>query len=171
MNATSILIFAAVTLASGTIAAAADESDVRGEIQGYLEAWNSGDAERLASFYMEDGDRANNRGDVFRGREAISDHYRRVFAAPPPEGIERTLVYEDVKVRIVAADAAVVDVRYRVSGISPEIDRSVRGRNTVFMIRQGGRWMRAAHRNSLPISPKCLNVCSDRNLLPWGRRE
>ena len=159
------LVAAISVLGAGT--PPSDETQIRAEIQGYLEAWNSGNAERLASFYMEDGDRANNRGDIFRGRSAILAHYERVFASPPPPGVERLLVYHQVDVRMVSAEAAVVDVRYEVAGLNAEVDRSVRGRNTVFMIERDGRWMRAAHRNSLPISPACLRVCTEQDLLPW----
>lgn len=82
-----------------------------------------------------------------------------VFSQPPPAGVERSLLYHDVGVRIVSPDAAVVDVLYEVSGIRAEVDFSVRGRNTVVMIKRDGRWMRAAHRNSLPIPPECLKLC------------
>ena len=167
MKAALASLLVAAAFLSGTAAASDAESRVRGEIQGYLEAWNSGDAERLASFYMEDGDRANNRGQMFHGRTAIREHYEKVFAAPPADGGERRLTYDRVDVRLVSAEAAVVDVRYEVRGIGAELDRAVRGRNSVFMIKEGERWMRAAHRNSLPISPACLKTCADRDLLPW----
>ncbi|HUF53064.1 MAG TPA: SgcJ/EcaC family oxidoreductase, partial [Dehalococcoidia bacterium] len=55
-----------------------DDAEIRAEIEGYRSAWNAGDADGLASYYFEDGDRSNNRGDVFRGRAAIRDHYRTV---------------------------------------------------------------------------------------------
>ena len=165
----SLLVAAVSVLAAP--AAPDDESRIRAEIQGYLEAWNAGDAERLASFYTEDADRANNRGDIFHGRAAILEHYRKVFAVPPTPDVERRLVYRQVAVRLVSAEAAVVDVRYEVSGISAEVDRSVHGRNTVFMVKQDGRWMRAAHRNSLPVSPGCLELCADKDLLPWQRTD
>lgn len=167
MKTALILLLAAAASVLGAVAATGEESQIRAEIQGYLEAWNSGDADRLASFYTEDGDRANNRGDIFHGRVAILDHYKRVFAVSPPAGVERQLVYHRVDVRVVSPEAAVVDVQYEVSGISAEVDRSVRGRNTVFMVKRDGRWMRTAHRNSLPISPACLKICADQDLLPW----
>ena len=158
---------AAALSVSGAQAAPGEETQIRAEIQSYLEAWNAGDAEKLAAHYTEDGDRANNRGNVFHGRAAILAHYERVFGVAPPTGVERRLTYHQVDVRVVAAEAAVVDVQYEVSGISAEVDRNVRGRNTVFMIKHDGRWMRAAHRNSLPLSPACLKICADRDLLPW----
>lgn len=171
MKALLILAVAAAASMFTTAAPADDETEIRAEIGSYLEAWNAGDAERLASFYLEDGDRANNRGDLFRGRAVIRDHYTRVFANPPPEGVDRRLSYEQVDVRVVSPEAAVVDIRYAVSGISAEVAREVRGRNSVFMIKHDGRWMRAAHRNSLPISPACLNLCSTADLLPWQQAE
>jgi uncharacterized protein (TIGR02246 family) len=171
MRQVLILLLAVAFPATGALADSGDENEIRLEIQGYLEAWNSGDAQRLASFYTEDGDRANNRGDFFRGRAAILDHYKRLFANPPSSGSERRLVYDHVYVRVVSEDAAVVDVEYEVSGTSAEVDRSVRGRNTVFMVKRDGRWMRVAHRNALPVSPACLNLCADQDLLPWQQEE
>jgi uncharacterized protein (TIGR02246 family) len=167
MKTVLVALVVAAFSVQGVVAAPGDESAIRAEIHGYLEAWNAGDAERLASFYTEDGDRANNRGDMFRGRVAILDHYKRVFALSPAPGARRQLTYDQVDVRVVSNEAAVVDVYFEVSGISQEVDRNVRGRNTVFMVHRGGRWMRAAHRNSLPISPACLKICVDEGLLPW----
>jgi hypothetical protein len=31
--------------------------------------------------------------------------------------------------------------------------------------------MRVAHRNALPVSPACLNLCADQDLLPWQQEE
>ena len=145
--------------------AADDEAAIRAEIDGYLSAWNAGDADALASYYLEDGDRTNNSGDIFVGREAIRDHYKNVFSAPPSLGIERKLVYHNVAVRILSFDAAVVDIAYEVNGIRDEVDFPVFGRNTVVMIKHDGRWMRAAHRNSLRISASCLKRCTAEGLL------
>ena len=167
MRSSALLLLVAAMSPLTALASENDERAIRAEIGAYLAAWNAGDAAGIASFYTADGDRANNRGEIFRGRAAIHDHYEKVFASPPPPGAERRLEYEQVDVRLVAADAAVVDVRYVVSGLGAEVARRVRGRNSVFMVRQDGRWMRAAHRNSLPISPGCLKLCADRELLPW----
>jgi uncharacterized protein (TIGR02246 family) len=143
-----------------------DEAQIRSEIDGYLNAWNAGDADALAAYYEVDGDRANNSGDVFRGRAAIRDHYRKVFSQSPPAGVERRLIYHDVGVRLLSLDAAVVDVDYEVSGVRAEVGFPVRGRNTVVLIKRDGRWMRAAHRNSLAISPDCLKLCAAKGYLP-----
>jgi uncharacterized protein (TIGR02246 family) len=159
---------AAIAISAGTpaVLAADDEALIRTEIQSYLEAWNAGDAEALAAHYLEDGDRANNQGHVFRGRAAILDHYRKAFARPTPGDVQRRLVYHDVDVRVLSPDAAVVDVSFEVTGIRRAVSAAVRARNTVFMIKSDGRWMRAAHRNSLPITPDCLNLCLANDLLP-----
>jgi len=79
MKTVLISLLAAAVSVLGSAADPDEENQIRAQIQRYLEAWNSGDAERLASFYTEDGDRANNRGDIFHGRDAILDHYKRVL--------------------------------------------------------------------------------------------
>ncbi|MDA2929649.1 SgcJ/EcaC family oxidoreductase [Acidobacteria bacterium AH-259-O06] len=68
-----------------------EQQEVVDAINGYLDAWNREDAELVASFCDEDCDRINARGQVFRGRSAIYELYRRFFADP---NIERRLTYE-----------------------------------------------------------------------------
>ncbi len=159
-----LVAFFWVAGASGLVAD--EEVEIRSRIVAYQNAWNAGEANALAAFYDEQADRANNSGKLFRRRAEIREHYRKVFAQSPPSGEERKLTYHDITVRLVSADAAVVDVDYEVSGIRAAIGFPVQGRNTVFMINRDGTWMRAAHRNSIPLSPDCLKLCAANSFLP-----
>lgn len=127
-----------------------EQQSVVDAIEGYLGAWNSSDAEKLASFCDEDYDRIDARGNIYRGREEVLRHYMKVFATPPPEGVERRLNYEIFSVRIVAPNTAIVDARYTVSGVGPQPSRTIEGMNTVVLIRKDGRWVRVAHRQRVP---------------------
>jgi uncharacterized protein (TIGR02246 family) len=165
MKITSIAGFFVLLAFSIMAHASDDDANIRAEIDGYLAAWNAGDADALASYYMEDGDRVNNSGDTFVGRSAIREHYKVVFSRSLTSGIDRQLIYHSIAVRILSSDAAVVDVAYEVNGLRAEVDFPVHGRNTIVMIKNGGRWMRAAHRNSLQISQSCLKQCDADGLL------
>jgi len=106
-------------------------------------------------------DRITARAVTLRGREAIRDHYRGLFARPPPQGVARRITYTDIAVRIVSDDAAVVDAAYEMIGVGPDPSLKVRGLNTVFMIKRDGAWLRAAQRNFVPTTPECVKRCSD----------
>lgn len=163
---TLVTCLVALVLVSTAVNASDDEAAIRAEIDSYRAASNALDADLLASFYLEDSDRTNNSGDLFRGREAIRDHYRKRFSQPPAPGVERELIYHDVRVRQLSADAAVVDIDYEVTGIRAAVSFPVRGRKTVVMIKTDGRWLRAAHRNSLSISQECLALCTESGMGP-----
>ena len=154
------VVLAVLLAGCGRPAASGDEAAIRSRIEAYLAAWNNGDADALAAFYDEDGDRVSNSGTVFRGRDAIRNHYLGVFASPPPEGLERKLTYGDISIRIVAPGAAVVDVDYELVGYRADIDFTTRGRTTVFMIKHDGEWWRTAHRNSLRLTQECFRLCA-----------
>lgn len=128
-----------------------EQQQVVDAIEGYLDAWNSSDAAKLASFCDEDYDRIDARGNVYHGREEILRHFTKVFATPPPEGVERRLKYEIFSVRIVAPNTAIVDARYTVSGVGPRPSRTIEGMNTVVLIRKDNRWLRVAHRQRIPF--------------------
>ena len=132
---------------------AEDEAAVRRQIQGYLDAWNRGDADALASFVDDQGDRISARAVVLSGREGIRRHYARVFGSPAPEGHKRALTYHDIAVRVVSANSAVVDAKYEVRGVGPDPTLVVRGWSSVFMVKRDGVWLRAAHRNFGPPPP------------------
>lgn len=127
------------------------QQEVVDAIEGYLAAWNSFDADKLMAFCDEDYDRIDARGNLYRGRQENLRHYNKVFATPPPEGVERKLTYEIFSVRIVAPEAAVVDARYSVKGVGPRPSLTIDGMNTVVLIKREGRWLRVAHRQRIPV--------------------
>lgn len=154
---TLLLLFSTYFLTFGQSEWNPVQMEVVEAINGYLAAWNDFDAEKLASFCDEDYDRIDARGNVYQGREAILSHYSRVFATPPPEGVERKLTYDIFSVKIVSATLAIVDARYIVQGVGPHPARVINGMNTVVLIKKEGNWIRVAHRQRVP------------NHLPEGR--
>lgn len=126
------------------------QQEVVDAIEGYLAAWNSFDAEKLALFCDEDCDRIDARGNIYHGREEILRHYTKVFATPPPERVERKLTYDIFSVRIVAPGVAVVDARYTLQSPPPRPLLTIKGMNTVVLVKKEGRWLRVAHRQRVP---------------------
>ena len=141
-----------------------DEAAIRARIAEYLEAWNAGDAERIALCYAEDGDRINGRGRRFADRASIREHYRRLFATTPA-GVSRRLVYEPARIRPVAPGVALADAEYAVVGVGPDPTRPVAGICTSVLVEVDGAWLRAAHRNIVPDN----SFGSDASFRPPGR--
>ena len=61
--------------------------------QDYTDAWNSGSAEAVASFYAEDGEIVINRGDPWTGRDRVRDMAAGFFADVP----DLSLTCDDVR--------------------------------------------------------------------------
>ena len=128
----------------------ADQREVVDAIEGYLKAWNDSDAEALASYCDVDCDRINARGTIWEGKDAILEHYTELFENAP-DGVERSLSYEIFSVRLITSDVAVVDARYELRGAPTVPPRTIRGMNTVVLVKKDGRWLRAAHRQRIPF--------------------
>lgn len=146
----TLVLFCICSLAWAQSQWNSDQQEVVDAIEGYLAAWNSFDAGKLASYCSEECDRIDARGNIYQGREEIRRHYTKVFAIPPPDGVQRELSYEIFSVRIIAPDVAVVDARYRLKSPPPRPSMTIEGMNTVVLVKKVGRWLRVAHRQRIP---------------------
>lgn len=158
-RAVIVALIASPTLASAQ-GSESDEAKIRSQIEGYVDAFNRGDADALASYVDANGTRINASGRIFNGRSEIHSHYREVFSVAPPRGVRRHLSYDDINVRFITDDVAIVDARYEASGVGPDPTLVGRGRNTVVMVKRNGEWLRAAHRNHLSITGECYKQCT-----------
>src|SRR6266699_3833661 len=61
-----------------------DEQEIYKENDGFLEAWNEGDAKAAASFFAEDGVRVGAAGDVEHGRKEIESAYETLMHKTMP---------------------------------------------------------------------------------------
>src|SRR5215468_11175382 len=57
----------------------ADRAGIDAQMEGFLKAFESGDAERVASFWTAGGELIDDDGRVYRGRAAIAKAYRELF--------------------------------------------------------------------------------------------
>src|SRR3954462_11751623 len=56
-----------------------DRAEIQAQTQRFLQAFQGGDAERVASFWTADGELLGGDGEVYRGRAAIANAYRELF--------------------------------------------------------------------------------------------
>ncbi|MGE5108028.1 MAG: YybH family protein [Sphingobacteriales bacterium] len=56
-----------------------DEENILKESQGFLEAWNKGDAKAAASFYTEDGVRVGAFGDIAHGHAELENAFTKLL--------------------------------------------------------------------------------------------
>jgi uncharacterized protein (TIGR02246 family) len=156
LSALALASIAAVTSAQDP---AAEEARIRGQLNGWVEAWNRGDAGAVAAFYAEDAVRTLPSGVVQNGRAQILGSYRHVFNAPLPKGVLRKLDMKVQSVSLLRPDVAVVDYQYRATGIPLLPDVEVTGRTTLVMEKQGGEWLRSVQSVWIPVTPDCYRRC------------
>ena len=132
------------------------EREVADTVLAHVDAWNAHDAERLSALCDEEFDRISARAFVINGREEFRAYYEDFFAGAP-DGVERTLDYEIFSVRLITPDVAIVDARYVMTGAPTNPPRTVRGLNTTVLVKKNGRWLYAALRQSVPITPENLD--------------
>jgi|GEM_PF-2724345 len=127
-----------------------EQREVVAAIEGYLRAWNDQDADQLLAFCDGVYDRIDARGNVYATREAVHESYRRSFARATSD---LRLSYEVLAVRLLTPEVAIVDASYDLEDAPAAPGLRVRGMNTVVLVKRDGRWLRAAHRQRIPITP------------------
>ena len=122
--------------AAGKDARKADRTQIQAQMQQFLKAFESGDAERVASFWTTNGELIGDDGTVFRGRAAIAKAYREVFAT---KGKRLADIQRD-SLRFPSHDTAIDEGHFSVRVGKAEPARS---RYSVLHVREGGKWLMA----------------------------
>ncbi len=117
----------------------ADRAGIQAQREAFLKAFESGDAERVASFWSADGELIGDDGSVQRGRAAIEKAYRELFR--PRE--KRRAEIESESLRFPSKDTAVEEgyFKVRVGDAEPTTSRF-----SVLHVREGGKWLMAVVR-------------------------
>ncbi|PZR74009.1 MAG: DUF4440 domain-containing protein [Chthoniobacterales bacterium] len=146
-----ILSLAAVLPATGFGAGQSqDETEIRDVEIRQQEAWNKHDAKAYADLFTEDGDCVNVVGWWWKGRTEIekklTDAYVFVFH-------ESTLTFNDVQVRFLSPEFAVVHARWSMTGAkTPKgIPVPQQGIQTQVLQKRAGKWLIAAFQNTNAI--------------------
>ena len=140
-----VLLFALVAAACSTATPpqtrAADEVAVRTAMNGFMDALNALDVDRMAAYFADDITSfvPLAQADRVEGREAVTRIFRNFVARTKPSIPRLNIVPEDVEV-FVSGDIGVASFNVREK--SPDVTR----RRTFVFVRHGERWLiRHAH--------------------------
>lgn len=142
-----VLVAAAASVHAGQAAAprAADEAAVRGLVAQYVAARERRDAAAIGALFTADADQFTTGGEWRRGRDAV---VRGALASSERTAGTRRITVR--RVRLVAADVAIADGAYDITGIPGGGSRAMW--TTIVAVRDDGAWRIAAIRNALPAA-------------------
>lgn len=130
----------AVTAAADPNAAA--RAEIMKTAQGFVEAFEKGDAAAAAAFWTEDGDYTDLGGRTLRGRKAIQEDFAEVFGLA--KGMKLRI---DVhRLRFPTPDTAIEDGVTSV--MSPDGTPPNRAKYTNFLVKSNGKWLLSSVRES-----------------------
>ncbi|HEV7429078.1 MAG TPA: nuclear transport factor 2 family protein [Thermoanaerobaculia bacterium] len=142
--------FAAACRTTTSLSRPGDEAAVRVAMNGFMDALNALDADRMSSYF------ADNitsfvplaQADRVEGREAVTRIFRNFVARTKPTTPRLNILPEDMEVQV-SGDLAFVSFNVREK--SPDITR----RRTFVFARTGGRWLiRHAHASDFAGAPR-----------------
>jgi uncharacterized protein (TIGR02246 family) len=134
-----------------SMAATADEIEIRKIILDEIAAWNRGDAAAYSRQFAADGTFTNIRGQFFVGHEAFLKQHEVIF-----QGIfsKTTLQQDIVSLKFIAPDVAVVETLNSVTGVAetaPGTATDSKGRLRTRLLqvvaRRGAEWKIVAYHN------------------------
>jgi uncharacterized protein (TIGR02246 family) len=146
-----ILVFLAAACATTTpVSRPGEEAAVRAAMNGFMDALNALDAERMSAYFADDitGFVPLAQADRVEGREAMTRIFRNFVARTKPMTPRLNIIPEDMEV-LVSGDLGVVSFNVREK--SPDVTR----RRTFVFVRHGDRWLiRHAHATDFAGSPR-----------------
>jgi len=125
----------------------------------FVEAFNKGDADALGEFWTEDADHVDTVGRERKGRKAIVDAYRKLFAAH--KGAKIVIIPRSR--RLVTPDCIISDGLTEVTpagGGAPSAARF-----TSVSVKKDGRWYLASVRETLAVPPSHFEHLEDLEFL------
>jgi uncharacterized protein (TIGR02246 family) len=117
----------------------ADRAAIQAQMEGFLKAFESGDAERVASFWTAGGELIGDDGSVHRGRAAIAKAYRELFGTKE----KRQAEIQRESLRFPSRDTAIEEGHFKVRVGKEEPTAS---RYSVLHVREGDKWLMAVVR-------------------------
>jgi uncharacterized protein (TIGR02246 family) len=126
-----------------------DEAAITALFDEQAQAWERADHEGFAAAFADDADFINITGTPLRGRQAIAEHHKRLWATIY-KGSKGTR--EPLRIRFINEDVAVVEneVTLRFG------DNERHAHALVVAVRNGDRWEIAALHNMLPFVPQSV---------------
>lgn len=138
-----LCVTAVLSVAAQTPRTSADESAIRDVVKTYVAARERSDAAAIGALFTEDADQLTSSGEWRRGRTAL---VQGTLASSKANAGARTIMIQTV--RFPAADVAIADGEYTISGGGGGADRKMW--TSFMMVRASGAWRITAIRNMLP---------------------
>ena len=136
MRKTSWIAAIAVMVLAAAVGAQKGDPDVQKIADGYIAAFNKGDAKAIAALYAPNGTRLGPEGGLLAGRAAIEKFYADGFAGPA-KGAKLTI--EVGETHLVAPNVKVQEGRFTVTGAV-----TTKGRYVNTAVKQGASWQLAS---------------------------
>jgi uncharacterized protein (TIGR02246 family) len=124
-----------------------DEEALLKRAEAFAAAFNKGDAAALAAFWATDADYVDQAGHSLKGRKAIEETYRKLFAAN--KGAKLLILIESA--RFVTPDVAIEDGRTEVLPGDGGPPRSAH--YTAVHVKQEGKWLLSSVRETVAPPP------------------
>jgi uncharacterized protein (TIGR02246 family) len=125
----------------------ADETEIHGVLNGFVDAWNQHDAKAFAAVFSQDADFTNWRGMGASGRAKIEEFHAPLFATIFKNS-HQTL--SDTRIRLIRPDVAAVDVNWGMTGQTDPKGNALPARNGLLifvMAKTDGAWHIAVMHN------------------------
>jgi uncharacterized protein (TIGR02246 family) len=116
-----------------------DRAQLQAQMERFLKAFESGNAEQVASFWTANGELIGEDGRTYRGRAALAQAYRELFSK---KETRRAAVEQD-SLRFPSQDTAIEEGHFKVRVGKEEPTTS---RYSVLYVREGGKWLMAVVR-------------------------
>ncbi|MGH7174325.1 MAG: YybH family protein [Gemmataceae bacterium] len=116
-----------------------DRAAIRSQRKGFRKAFESSDAERVASFWTVEGELIGDDGRVYRGRVAIAKAYRELFGTKE----KRQAEIQPESLRFPSQNTAIEEGYFKVRVGKGE---PTANRYSILHVREGGKWFMAVVR-------------------------
>jgi uncharacterized protein (TIGR02246 family) len=133
----------------------ADEQTIRNSVDGYCDAFNSGNVDTLLTFWANDADYVDDEGETHRGKEAIGA----LFTAAADDLKGQQLDLEIDALRFVKPQVAIEDGTATLTDPNGE---STSGRYTAVWVKNGDKWLISSARE-LPDDDEAAPAEGDAN--------
>jgi uncharacterized protein (TIGR02246 family) len=126
---------------------AEDKAAIAKNAEGFIEAFQKGDAQAVAAFWAPDGDYTDETGRHMKGRGAIEKAFTKFFSEN--KGLKVRI--DSLALRFVTPDVAIEDGTSSVIG--PDGGPPSRARYSIVHVKKDGQWQLSSVRDSVYVAP------------------
>jgi uncharacterized protein (TIGR02246 family) len=146
LTATFLALWAASAIAQESASPSAVENVIRAGANDFTQAFDTGDAKKIAAAWTESGTMVDEAGQSFKGRKAIEDEYAKLFKDHPGARIE-------IKIQSVEVPSPGVAIEDGAATVFTKDAPPTSSRYTAVHVQQNGKWLMATVRESHVDAP------------------